>query len=114
MCFKYIFAWLLLFQSCIAHQPIKFLAEIKGQKNAPEKIYQAYCRNCHDSKPMIPLGAPRKGVQGDWLLRLKSPAKLLKHTYEGYLLMPARGGCFECTDEQLVQVIEYMTNYKKN
>jgi len=26
---------------------------------------------------------------------------LLEHTSEGFGAMPARGGCFECTDEQL-------------
>jgi cytochrome c5 len=91
-----------------AHEPLKFLAELEGKADAPQKIYQAYCQSCHDAHPKIPLGAPRAHYSQDWALRLKNKKMLLKHTYEGYQLMPARGGCFECSDDQLVQVIEYM------
>ena len=95
-----------------AHQPLKFLAELEGKSDAPAKIYQAYCQTCHDAHPQIPVGAPRANELEDWSERLKDLKKLMKHTFEGYQLMPARGGCFECTDSQLVQVIEYMTKTK--
>lgn len=98
-----------IIQPIDAHQPLKFLAGLEGQKEAAEKIYQAYCATCHDVHPQIPVGAPRVHNMKDWSKRLKNKKNILKHTYEGYQLMPARGGCFECSDEQLVQVIEYMT-----
>lgn len=97
-----------------AHQPLKFLAELKGRNDAASKIYDAYCKTCHDPKPQIPIGAPRINDTNEWAGRLKDRKKLLQHTFEGYQLMPARGGCFECSDEQLVQVIEFMTKTKVN
>ena len=33
---------------------------------------------------------------------------LLKHTEEGFNAMPPRGGCFECTDEQLLLALSEM------
>ena len=62
--------------------------------------------NCHAQKPIIPLGAPRIGEEDDWRLRLKQGIDVLfKHTNEGLNAMPPRGGCFECTDEQLFLAI---------
>lgn len=92
-----------------SHKPEEFIKSIQGKKNEGEKIYQHFCANCHALKPLIPLGAPRIGVEVDWKNRLKKGInELLKHTDEGINAMPARGGCFECSDEQLVQAVAYM------
>ena len=62
---------------------------------------------CHAEKPMIALGAPRTGHLKDWEPRMKSGFdKIWSHTIEGFNAMPARGGCFECTDEQLMLAIK--------
>lgn len=51
-------------------------------------------------------GAPRIDNESDWKPRLKQGMKrLLKHTDEGLNAMPARGGCFECSDAQLILAI---------
>ncbi|KTD62835.1 c-type cytochrome [Legionella shakespearei] len=85
-----------------SHHPQDFLKSIKGAPDEGEQIYNHFCVNCHALKPLIPLGAPRKGELGDWKERLKQGFDVLfKHTDEGFNAMPARGGCFECTDEQL-------------
>jgi len=66
-----------------------------------------FCAICHASHPLIPLGAPRKGHAKDWVVRLKQSRQILfQHVAEGYNAMPARGGCFECSDEQLEKAIE--------
>lgn len=89
-----------------SHHPQAFLNQISGSKNEGEQIVQHFCVNCHAQKPLIPLGAPRIGVTADWLPRLKQQmAVLFKHTSEGINAMPARGGCFECSDEQLILAI---------
>lgn len=86
-----------------SHHPQEFLSRISGAKDEGEQIVQHFCINCHAQKPLIPLGAPRIGVTADWAPRLKQHmAVLFKHTSEGLNAMPARGGCFECTDEQLM------------
>jgi cytochrome c5 len=88
------------------HHPQEFLQSIRGSKAEGEDIYQYFCSNCHDQKPLISLGAPKKGRQRDWVFRLKQGMPMLfKHTNEGLNAMPPRGGCFECTDEQLMLAI---------
>tara|TARA_Y100000588_G_C13801698_1_gene731126 strand:- start:303 stop:683 length:381 start_codon:yes stop_codon:yes gene_type:complete len=89
-----------------SHHPQTFLKEIAGSKDEGHKIVQHYCINCHAPKPLIPLGAPRIGYSDDWIPRLKQGIDaLFKNTDEGLNAMPARGGCFECTDKQLMLAI---------
>ena len=84
------------------HQPEVFLNKIRGQKNEGEQIVQHFCANCHAVKPLIELGAPKIANLVDWKMRIKQGfTPLFEHTAEGYGAMPARGGCFECSDRQL-------------
>lgn len=92
-----------------SHRPQEFLRSISGTKNEGAQIYHHFCANCHASKPLIPVGAPRIGEKSDWQARLNQGMNVLfQHTDEGFNAMPARGGCFECTDKQLLLAIAYM------
>ncbi len=92
-----------------SHHPQEFLKSINGTKNEGEQIYNHFCVNCHAKKPLISIGAPRIGEKDDWETRLKQGISILfKHTNEGLNAMPPRGGCFECTDNQLMLAIQYM------
>ncbi len=96
-----------------SHHPQDFLASVNGQPDEAKRIVQHFCANCHAEKPLIPLGAPKIGVQAEWALRKQQGMKVLyQHTDEGFGLMPARGGCFECSDEQLKMAIEYLISGK--
>ncbi len=88
-----------------SHQPQVFLKKISGQPNEGEEIVQHYCANCHAEKPIISVGAPKIRNLSDWKLRTKDFKLLFSHVEEGMGLMPARGGCFECTDHQLMLAI---------
>lgn len=111
-----------LFGSCLqayAHNPQQILEGIRGSKNEGEKIVANFCASCHAAKPLISLGAPVIHKVSDWQLRVKAGLdRLLKHTEDGYGVMPPRGGCFECTDLQLKLAIAAMlpeslhTDYK--
>jgi cytochrome c5 len=108
---RYLFC--LYFLSCLtwgaSHHPQVFLKSLKNDEHAAEKIYQQFCANCHAKHPLIPLGAPRIGDKSQWLQRLShGEAEVIKHSLNGVGLMPARGGCFECSDEQIKMVINYM------
>jgi len=98
-----------------SHHPQEFLKTISGSKNEGEQIYNHFCANCHAQKPLIPLGAPRIGEEGDWKSRIKQGIEVLfKNTDEGLNGMPPRGGCFECTDEQLIlAIVEIVPNKDK-
>lgn len=102
---------LLGFSVCLSHasshRPQAFLDSIAGTKSEGKKIVQHFCSNCHADKPLIPLGAPRPSNLNDWKPRLKQGMALLfKRSSEGFGAMPARGGCFECSDEQLLLAIK--------
>ena len=85
-----------------AHHPQAFLERVQGEPDEGAQIVQHFCSTCHALKPMIPLGAPKRGVSKDWAPRLAQGLDVLfKHTDEGLRAMPPRGGCFECTDAQL-------------
>lgn len=97
------------------HHPQAFLDSIKGTPTEGEEIVKHFCSNCHAEHPLIPLGAPRIGYSKDWAERLKQdPKHLWQHTTEGFHAMPARGGCFECSDAQLKKAILVLTGAAKD
>jgi len=92
-----------------SHHPQVFLKDIAGSRTEGKQIVQHYCAMCHAEKPMIQLGAPTMGQSSAWEPRIKQGIDtLFKHTDEGLNAMPARGGCFECTDKQLLLAIMAM------
>lgn len=106
-----IFAWFLCLGVtsvfAASHHPTAFLERIKGTDDEGAQIVQHFCGSCHAARPVIPLGAPRPKVSKDWLPRLEQGMDILfKHSSEGLRAMPPRGGCFECTDEQLMLAIK--------
>ncbi|RUO20795.1 cytochrome c5 family protein [Aliidiomarina haloalkalitolerans] len=86
-------------------------AQANGQQAAEggrsaEQVYNQACAACHTSGV---LGAPRKGNADDWTDRLAQGMDvLLEHSINGFNAMPPRGGCMNCTDEEIEAAIEYM------
>jgi cytochrome c5 len=96
------------------HNPEADLQKMKGKSNEGQLILTQYCLNCHAKKPLIPLNAPTIGDSVAWKPRIKQGIDaLFEHTAQGFNAMPARGGCFECTDEQLRLAIEALLPQKK-
>lgn len=97
----------------VFHHPISFLSALKNDPRAGEKIYTEYCRSCHGSTPIISVHAPRIDDEKAWkkyqYWRLE---KLFQVATQGVKAMPARGGCFECSDALLKQTIQYMTDHR--
>lgn len=91
------------------HYPATFVKQLKGDPEAGKKIFQEYCTTCHGNPPKIDIHAPQIGDQKEWQNRKKLGMELLlKITINGVAAMPARGGCFECSDEQLRETIQYI------
>lgn len=91
------------------HQPEKVLEDIRKSKNIGKAIYQHYCIICHSSKPEIPVGAPRLNKSDDWKkYQSWSREKIHEQLLNGIGLMPPRGGCFECQDEELLLALDYI------
>lgn len=82
------------------------LAQASGDFD-PARVYTQSCSACHNSGAA---GAPRFGNSEEWSERLeKGYDTLVQHTIEGFNnVMPPRGMCFDCTDEQLAEVVQYI------
>lgn len=91
------------------HHPVTFVASLENDKDTGKKIFHEFCGSCHSRKPVIPVGAPRIGDKKAWrFYRKMSVEQLLAILKRGAGPMPARGGCFECSDEQLKLTIQYI------
>lgn len=81
--------------------------------NVPgEQTYQRFCFSCHASGVS---GAPPMGNAAAWAPRLAQGEQiLLQHTIEGMPStgMPPRGMCLQCTDQELLDAIHYMSAAK--
>lgn len=91
------------------HRPAIFVKQLVGDRDAGRKIFKEFCASCHDKQPIIDVNAPRIGDKQAWLVRRKWGLKVLSNlTMTGVGAMPARGGCFECSDDQLNLAIQYI------
>lgn len=92
------------------HHPEEFLVSIQGSPNAGEKIYTHFCATCHAPNPLISVAAPSMGVKKDWEPYIKNQTvdQMMKVIDSGLGAMPPRGGCFECSDDELKAAIIFM------
>ncbi|MCC5855283.1 MAG: cytochrome c5 family protein [Idiomarina sp.] len=77
-----------------------------GEARSGEQVYNQACGACHNGGL---LGAPKINDAGDWEGRLSQGMDvLLEHSINGFNAMPPRGGCANCSDEEILAAIEYM------
>ncbi|MTI14950.1 cytochrome c5 family protein [Sansalvadorimonas verongulae] len=77
-------------------------------QKAPEQIYQTSCKICHDTGVA---NAPRKGNAEDWKPRLsKGMDTLVTNIKNGMGAMPPKGMCMDCSDNDYIAVIRYMSS----
>jgi cytochrome c5 len=96
------------------HYPALFVKQLKGDPRAGEKVFKEFCSACHAKEPTIDVHAPLVSDTKTWQYRAKmGMPTLLKITINGKGAMPARGGCFECSDDQLRQTIQYILDQAK-
>jgi len=94
------------------HSPAIFVKQLEGDPDAGRKIFKEFCAACHDKEPVIDVNAPAIGDKKAWAPRRKLGKEiLLKITIDGLGAMPARGGCFECSDEQLGKAVQYILSH---
>lgn len=77
---------------------------------ALQKLYDQTCHNCHT----IPAsGAPQTGDKIAWAPRIAQGRNtLLDHSINGFRSMPPMGTCTQCTEDDFVGLIEYMSGSK--
>ena len=97
--------WMYVFSSSNANE-IE-LAQLTEGFNAQQK-YMASCFACHSTGAA---GAPKvgAGMSAEWEPRLeKGLDAVVQNAINGINTMPAKGLCFDCTDEDLRAIVEYM------
>lgn len=96
------------------HTPFTFVKQLAGDKDAGRKIFYEFCASCHGKQPLIDIQAPRIGDRKAWKVKKQlGISVLLDITINGVGAMPSRGGCFECSDSQLRETIQYMLNQSR-
>lgn len=71
-----------------------------------EQVYQSACFACHGTGAM---DAPKKG-DAAWKPRLAQGMEVLhKHAIDGIRNMPPRGTCGDCSDDEILDAIKFMT-----
>ena len=91
--------------SATASQPLT-LAQVSDGFD-PAATYTQSFAACHNSGAA---GAPRMGNEGDWTERLEDKGLdgLIESTITGIGVMPAKGMCFTCSDEDLGEVVRHI------
>jgi cytochrome c5 len=74
---------------------------------APDAIYKRSCATCHD---LGIAGAPTLANSEQWAPRLEKGMDVLYASGINGLApaMPARGMCFDCSDDDIRAVVDYM------
>ncbi|MFV0450108.1 MAG: c-type cytochrome [Vibrio sp.] len=80
-------------------------AEPTGPRDGA-KVYGTFCIACHASGVS---GAPIKGNADQWGPRIAQGKDVLQtHAINGFNLMPAKGTCMDCSDDEILAAIEHM------
>ena len=88
------------------------LAQVSEGFNAEQK-YMASCFACHSTGAA---GAPKvgDGMAAEWEPRLeKGLDAVVANAINGINTMPAKGLCFDCNDDDLRALVEYMIESSK-
>ncbi|MCV2403522.1 c-type cytochrome [Marinomonas sp. C2222] len=77
-----------------------------------EQVFNTTCIACHISGAA---GAPRLGEKADWQPRIeKGLESLLATSIKGIGAMPPKGMCGNCSDEELLNSIQFMIDNSQN
>lgn len=86
------------------------VASTSDTERSNEELY-ARCQGCHGTGAM---GAPKFGSLADWAPRIERGIDdVLQVAIAGTGAMPPKGGCSDCSDNELKSVIQYMMDSTK-
>ncbi|WNO09017.1 cytochrome c5 family protein [Teredinibacter sp. KSP-S5-2] len=82
-----------------------------GGARSGEDIYKSKCTTCHATGAA---NAPKLGDVAAWAPRIaKGVDVLYVSAISGFNGMPAKGLCFDCSDDDLKATVDYMINNSK-
>ena len=84
------------------------VADAAEAKKSPEDIYNTTCAACHGTGAA---GAPKLGDAGAWAARIaQGKDTLYSHAINGLNMMPPRGTCAACSDDDIKAIVDYMVS----
>lgn len=98
-------------QVCIAGQDCSpealSASTITVAARSGQQVYDQSCTACHSSGAA---GSPRMGVAAVWQARYDSKGfeLLVSNSISGIGAMPARGGCMDCSDEEIEVAVQHI------
>ncbi len=76
-----------------------------------QAVYDAGCASCHN---IGAAGAPKFGEAAQWSNRIaKGVDTLYTNAYSGFNAMPAKGLCFDCSEEEIKVAVDYILDNSK-
>jgi cytochrome c5 len=85
---------------------VSFMSFSAHAERPADQIYNTYCVACHASGVA---NAPKFGSKADWLPHAeKGLDTLLLNATKGINAMPPKGLCFDCSDDEMQNTIQYM------
>lgn len=77
----------------------------------PEDLYNGKCSSCHGAGV---LGAPVPGQADQWTARIaKGTDALYAAAIGGINAMPPKGGCADCSDDDIKAIVDFMVEQSK-
>ena len=69
-------------------------------------VYKMFCTACH---AIGVSNAPKTGDAADWAPRIaQGKDVMIEHAINGFNLMPAKGSCMDCSDQEIIDAIDHM------
>lgn len=91
-------------EECGSAAPV-VAADAGGAAKTPEEMYGA-CAACHNTGAA---GAPKLGDKDAWAPRIaKGQDTLYSNAIDGINMMPPRGTCAACSDDDIKAIVDYM------
>ena len=78
-----------------------------------ETIFKENCLKCHDSSTLNST-APILKNKKEWVVLYESKQKAIDLTINGNSKMPARGYCLKCTDQDLIDALDYVIDFQNS
>ena len=86
-------------------------APAAAEKKSPEEIFNTVCSACHSTGAA---GAPKVGDTAAWAPRIAQGMDTLhNHALSGFNMMPPKGTCAACSDDDIKGVVDYMVSKSK-
>ncbi len=87
------------------------VAAAPAEPRTGKQLYESKCFTCHATGVS---GAPKFGNAGDWGPRAAQGLDtLFTHAWNGFNVMPAKGLCMDCSEDEIKAAISYMVDHSK-